>query len=359
MVGNAAPEHSQKKSKPRRPTSLNVTRTNEFMVSLAERYDRYMRLSGGAFYRGPRHMIPFRCELCGHITTVKTTTMLRGSGCRGCRTTSKHIADMTTHMKELRQRNRFRMTIPVPNFNDRAKYSYSCTTCDGVHYARPSEVLDDEFVCTKCDTNGSKGVLLKLYVARLNMLYKDIRAVTLLDMYSAIHPMYHMCQLRHVWEATTTEMLTGMGCPECKRPVQVRYMYPTSAYNKKMVVRNRLEEKAIKAIKDYNGTLVNVFTSFSYPIPPTLSSHCAAFYLKRKNTLVDVISFEKVKSNVSKLVKSHRRAIELGYNYIVVTIREDKTGKVVYEILDSMVLNRMRKNLTAKKKAAKLVQQED
>lgn len=352
MVGNAAPQ-KKKNIKPRKPTSLNVTRTNQFLVSLAGKYDRYMTLSGGSAYRGSRHKLSFRCELCGHVSLVKSSTMLKGSGCRKCRTNSQHISDMVKHMRELKARNKFRLTVPVPTFSNKTKYTYSCNTCDGLHYARPSEVLDENFVCTKCFSGGGKGAVLRLYAARLNMLYTESRAVKILDMYSSMQPMYHMCEMRHVWEATTTEMLTGMGCPECNRPVQVKKMLPIVAYNKRMVVRNRLEEKAIKAVKEYNGSLMNVFTSFSYPIPPTLSSHCAAFYVKNRNTLVDVIRFEKVKSSESKLVKSHRRATELGYNYIVITVREANDGSVVHEILDAMTLNRMRKNLAAKRKAEK------
>lgn len=362
MVGTKSAQQAdvikKKNTKSRKPTSLNVTRTNEFLEALAKKYGRYLTLSGGSIYKGIRHKLSFRCEICGHISETKASTMLKGTGCRKCRTNSDHIQSMIKHMDELLELQRFRLAIPPVTFSAKSKYSYMCLKCDALHLARPSEAEDKDFICTKCTAGGKRGTLIRLYANRLHMLYRD-QEIICLDMYSNVHSMSHMCRRSHVWEATAKEMLTGLGCPRCAKPVQVRYMDAVEAHNKIFFVRNKLERDALRCVKELAGSsLRRVYTTFSYPIPPTLSNHTAAFYVADKNLLVDVIAFSKVLNSRSQIVKSQNRAHELGYEYSVVTIRVEGSGdsrKVAHEVLSSAEIKAMRKQLVANRKSAKLM----
>ena len=126
-------EHKKKKVN-RNPISKELSRTKQYALALSKVYGKYITPCIGSSYKRSDTKMSFFCHLCQGITTAKASTMLRGSGCRQCRTNEKHIEALNEHKFQLETSSTFRLAADPVTFNHKSKNYYKCKECDTQTY---------------------------------------------------------------------------------------------------------------------------------------------------------------------------------------------------------------------------------
>lgn len=334
----------KKKTVLRHPISNELSRTKEYEKELSKIYFKYINLSYNASYKGPNIKLTYICSLCQGITQVRAATMLKGSGCKVCRTNSSQIKDLVDHHRELDQKKRYRLVFDPVMFNRKLKYYYKCIECNSQIYMRPADALQHS--CEVCKLAKERRYELKMYQNRLDVLYgKDIQRIGL---FSMTHPILHSCKSNThknvvpTWFAYATDMFQGRGCPKCK-PIEVKKLKPVKVRGRTFTVRNKLERKALKQLHRQAGKMSEVFTALEYLIPVTFGKHVPAFYIQKTNTVIDVAHKEKILTKESKFRLSEERVNKLGFNYRIMAEHEGQFSLLSISQIDFKRTKRQKK----------------
>jgi hypothetical protein len=134
-----------------------------------------------------------------------------------------------------------------------------------------------------------------------------------------------------MWVASIEEMLSGSGCPKCGNAVAMpKLVNPVMKRGKGFILRRSLEAKALNAISAEVPSLLDVETALTYPIPVIGKKHVPAYYLVKKNKLVDVTTLKLFDEARPRYVSRYRKAKKLGYEYALIVIDEKKDIVVMF-----------------------------
>lgn len=308
---------------------LELSRTSEYNQHLLKLYFGQMLLPVGVKFNGISNTIPHLCNICGSVTNVKPKTILTGRGCTVCKTSLTNLVSLNEHSKKLKEVHdgRYSMLYDIPRFVYGRNYPYKCSMCSSQMLRMPEQMESKELNCEGCTHNEKlkSTSSTTLYVERLRKLYGN--KIKCVSQYSD-KSLTHVCSKKHSWDATAAEMLQGRGCGKCRSSVAVKQMKPFMHLKRRFILRNENEKRALEKVREIaGGSLRNVRSALMNPVPILVGKNVPAFYVKRLNLLIDVLSFGTLRDNEKMLKKTMERAHALGYQhgFVTVHIRSSKT----------------------------------
>lgn len=163
-------------------------------------------------YKGANISILHRCKIHDVVWSAYPTNILRGHGCYLCGNNLKKTQEK--YIQEVRHINPDVAVIGM-YVNARTKILHICKIDGYEWYVAPYVVLRGD-KCPKCQGNARKNT--EEYVNEVSIINPNIDVLG--DYLNSLTPILHKCKIDgHEWFAEPANILSGRGCPECKRRI--------------------------------------------------------------------------------------------------------------------------------------------
>lgn len=156
-----------------------------------------------------------QCDICGNKWQVCPRDTLSGRGCPVCGNKHKGQFKSLSHQDYIEKVLKIHNTVEVIDVykGNKMPIKHKCLKCGYVWNTTPRSILQGS-KCPKC--SGNHSYTQEEYVQKVKEINPNIEV---LDIYKGSHiKIKHKCLIDgFVWSITPTDVLSGKGCPHCKK----------------------------------------------------------------------------------------------------------------------------------------------
>lgn len=159
--------------------------------------------------------IKHKCYICNNEWMVCPRDTLSGRGCPVCGEKKKKKFQFLSHAEYLKKVSEIHNTIEVVEEykGNKIPIKHKCSRCEYVWNTMPRSILQGS-KCPKC--SGNYSYTQEEYIQKVKKVNPNIKV---LGLYKGSHiKIDHQCLTDgFVWDVMPTDVLSGTGCPRCKK----------------------------------------------------------------------------------------------------------------------------------------------